>query len=64
MPFTISSLLNMGSEAASPETDSRNSGARLQILEEERYLLEDMKKSTFTRGTSGITYVLDSHYHN
>ena len=64
MPITISSLLTMESEAASLEIDSRNVGARLQIFEEKRYLLENMKKSAFTLGTSGITYVLDSHYYN
>jgi len=64
MPITISSLLTMESEAASLEIDSRNVGARLQIFEEKRYLLENMKKSAFTLGTSGITYVLDSNYYN
>jgi len=58
MPVTISSLLAVGSETASYENGSRNIQARLQILEEERCILENMTFDTiYWGGTAIISYL-------
>lgn len=53
MPVTISSLLAVGRQTASYENGSMNIQARLQILEEERCILENMTFDTIYWGDHG-----------